>query len=94
MSGDEISESNMVLLDGKPIEEWVDLRVDENYCESCSELLDKEVNCRSVVYEGIQYDEIPSEAISRAVHRALGLEEAKPAFKIISSCCCGGSGKC
>src|SRR5690554_4688798 len=73
LSDGQIEQSNTLLFDGVPIEEVLDIKVSENYCESCSDLLDKKAYCRSVSYEGIQYEEIPAKAIREAVYKALNL---------------------
>jgi hypothetical protein len=39
--------------------------------------LGKETYCRTVKFDGNEYEEIPAKAIRQAVFRVLGLEEAK-----------------
>ncbi len=89
LDASRVSESNTVLFNDVPIEDLIDIRVLETRCESCTELLKKETNCRAVVFDGNEYDDIPAKAIRRAAYKALGLEaeEDRPA----GSCGCGGS---
>ena len=89
----QISESNALLVNGVPIEEILDIEVFENSCDSCSQLVDSEVCCRTIVYEKKQYDEIPAKAIRKAALKVLGLEEPQ-ANRRISECACGNDFCC
>lgn len=74
LEGEQISESNSVLFDGIPIEEILSIRSSENYCGSCSDLLEKESFCRTVHYDGFEYEDIPAKAIRDAVYKVLNIE--------------------
>ena len=87
----QIPESNVILFNGIPIEKILEIKVDENYCESCSALLGSETYCRTITYDGNEYEDIPAKAIRQAAYRVLGLKEAKTAK---SGCCDGGCSCC
>ncbi len=80
-----IPESNMLLFNGVPIESILDIEIFNNYCESCTSLLGKDVFCRAVRFEGNEYDDVPAKAIRQAAYKVLGIAEVKKTNK--SSCC-------
>jgi len=65
----EISDSNNILFNGKPIEEVLPgAKASESHCLSCCELIgNPSVTCRTVEFEGQSYEGIPSSLIRRAV---------------------------
>ncbi|NTW05831.1 MAG: DUF2703 domain-containing protein [Peptococcaceae bacterium] len=87
----QIPQSNTVLFNGVPIEDVLDIRVSENFCDSCTVLLGNETYCRTVTYEGCDYEDIPAKAIRQAAYKVLGLEEAKTHQAGNSGCNCGSS---
>ena len=90
----QIPQSNTILFNGVPIEDVLNITVSENYCDSCTSLLGKETHCRTVTYEGSEYEEIPAKAIRQAAFKVLGLEEAKKAAPGNCGCDCKGSSCC
>lgn len=68
--------SNQLFFDGIPIEELLPIEIRENYCASCTDLLGAETYCRTVIFEGDEYEEIPARAIRHAALLALEREEA------------------
>ncbi|WP_353852713.1 DUF2703 domain-containing protein [Dehalobacter restrictus] len=92
----QIPQSNTLLFNGVPIEEILDIEVSENYCDSCTTLLGTETYCRTVRYEGNEYEDIPAKAIRQAAFKVLGIEETSTAEKSTTekSCCSCGSGCC
>lgn len=90
----QIPQSNTILFNGVPIEDILNIEVSENYCDSCTSLLEKETYCRTVTYEGNEYEEIPAKAIRQAALKVLGLEVATKAPEENSGCGCGRSGCC
>lgn len=79
LSKDEVSESNRLFFNGMALEEVLpDVTVSENPCSSCADvcgcgdLCGKDVNCRTVVSEGVVYEEIPAPLIRRAALQAMG----------------------
>ena len=89
LTSEEIAQSNQILFDGKQIEELIDLKTEHNYCASCSDLIGQETECRSVIFHGERYDDVPPEAIREAVFAALGLEDAAEKSVEKSGCGCG-----
>lgn len=82
----QIPESNTVLFNGVPIEDILKIKVSENYCESCTALLGNDTYCRTVMFEGNEYEDIPAKAIRQAAYKSLGLQDsANPS----GGCCCG-----
>ena len=75
---EDISQSNTLYLNGKLIEEIIPIEITESYCGSCSDLLDEKTYCRSVIFEGQQYEDIPAMAIRKAVFMMTGLEDEGP----------------
>ncbi|HEY3374180.1 MAG TPA: DUF2703 domain-containing protein [Candidatus Aquicultor sp.] len=72
----KITESNMVLFNGRALEEVLpEIVVSENCCESCSCITGSEAYCRTVEYDGQTYEEIPEDLIYKAAYRVLGIEE-------------------
>ncbi|MBU7008079.1 DUF2703 domain-containing protein [Phosphitispora fastidiosa] len=89
----QIPQSNTILFNGVPIEDILDIKVSENFCESCTALLGNETYCRTITYEGCEYEDIPAKAIRQAAFKVLGIEEAKR-VPMANSGCCNNSGCC
>jgi len=96
LDGTQIPQSNTILFNGVPIEDILDIEVSENYCESCTALLGSKTYCRTVIYEGNEYEDVPAKAIREAAFKVLGIEEAKsvPAKNFGCGCGCGNTGCC
>ncbi|MGE4283375.1 MAG: DUF2703 domain-containing protein [Clostridia bacterium] len=86
----QIPQSNIILFNGVPIEEILNIQVSENYCDSCTTLLGAQTYCRTVAYEGNEYEDIPAKAIRQAALKVLGIEEATSAGSSGCGCNCGG----
>jgi len=82
LDGRDLKDSNSILINGSAIESLIEIQIVENYCESCSSLLQEEAYCRAVVYKGKEYEEVPLNAIRDAVYHALNREE-EPSFQIL-----------
>jgi hypothetical protein len=94
LDDNQIPESNTILFNGVPIENILNIEESQNYCDSCSTLLGTKTYCRTVKFEGNEYEDIPAKAIRQAAYKALGLEETKPEQSGNSGCCCGGDSGC
>jgi hypothetical protein len=71
-----IDESNLILFNGIPLEKLLAATaVSENSCDSCSCLTGEETLCRTIVFEGKTYEEIPKDLIHRAALKALSSEQ-------------------
>lgn len=77
LKDNQIAQSNTILFNGVPIEEILDIKVSENYCDSCTELLEIEAYCRTVFYDGLEYEDIPAKAIREATYKILNLTESQ-----------------
>lgn len=65
----DISQSNIILLNGKPIETILPgARSSESHCESCCDISgEPSTCCRTVEFDGISYEGIPASMIREAV---------------------------
>ena len=64
----DIHESNIILFNGKPIEEVLPkASASESHCDSCCEITGKPTACRTVEFEGQRYEGIPALLIRQAV---------------------------
>ena len=67
-----IAQSNMVLFNGVPLEELLDgAEVSSNECCSCSCLIGEDTECRTLLYQGKTYEDIPEELIREAAVKSL-----------------------
>lgn len=70
-----IEQSNMILINGRPLEDVLaDAEAGENYCSSCSCLTGREAYCRTIHRDGKTYEEIPEDIIREAVFAALDMK--------------------
>lgn len=91
----KVKESNQILMNGILIEDIIDLQVQESYCGSCSDLVGSETFCRTIVFDGQEYDEIPAKAIRQAAMKVLNLDEETSKSDTSPGCGCGcGDGSC
>lgn len=89
----QIPQSNTILFNGVPIEDILSIKVSENYCDSCTLLLGKKTYCRTVFYEGNEYEDIPAKAIRQAALKILGMMEIRTT-ESAPGCDCGGGNCC
>jgi hypothetical protein len=72
----QIEQSNMILVNDTPLEQILSgVNISQNYCSSCSCLTGNDTYCRTIEYNGKQYEEIPETIIRRAVLKAAGLDK-------------------
>lgn len=90
----KIPQSNTILFNGVPIEDILNIEVSQNYCDSCTALLGNETYCRTIRYEGEEYEDIPAKAIRQAALKVLGMEEATSAPAGNAGCGCISNGCC
>lgn len=89
LNDSEIPQSNALLFNEIPIEEILDIKVSENFCESCSTLLGSDTFCRTVIFEGNEYEDIPAKAIRQAAYKSLGIVKKETEHAQKNDCCCG-----
>jgi hypothetical protein len=64
--------SNLLLFNGTPLENLLEeVEASTNHCASCSCLTGQDTDCRTIVYEGQTYEEIPAEVLYKAAMKAL-----------------------
>lgn len=90
----QIPQSNVILFNGVPIEDILDIEVSKNYCDSCTTLLGSDTYCRTITFEGNEYEDIPAKAIRQAAFKVLGIEITKKAPVKGCDCGCNSSGCC
>jgi len=90
----QIPQSNSILFNGVPIEDILNIEVSENYCDSCTNLLGTKTYCRTITFEGNEYEDIPAKAIRKAALKVLGLLDITTAPTENSGCGCNSSGCC
>ena len=72
LSKSKIPESNIILVDGIPIEQILPNALkSENECCSCGDLCGSKTNCRTVNQNGKVYEEIPVSLIKEAIIKQL-----------------------
>lgn len=91
LTGKEITQSNALLFNGVPIEDILDIEISQNFCSSCTALLGSDTYCRTVIFEGEEYEDIPAKAIRKAAYKALGIDQPEKKEK---KCGCGGGKDC
>ncbi len=69
LSEGEVVESNAILLNGIPLEEFLPkAKKSENCCLSCGELLGSPTMCRTIEHQGRIYEAIPASLILEAAY--------------------------
>ncbi|MDP2827612.1 MAG: MTH895/ArsE family thioredoxin-like protein [Sulfuricellaceae bacterium] len=85
---EELAQSNLILFNGKPMEDCLGAQVSETHCQSCCELVGEEVNCRAVEINGTVYEAIPEALIRDAAYAALQMEnEPMKQIKVLGTGC-------
>lgn len=68
---DAIDQSNLILLNGVPFEQYLpDTRVSYTPCDSCSCLAGVDTSCRAVVRNGRVHEDVSEELLIEAIHQA------------------------
>jgi hypothetical protein len=80
-------ESNRILIEGRPLEDWLGGETGQSECESCCSAIGENVECRTVNVDGTTYETIPAELIVRAGLLAASGVMEPPA----SGTCCPGA---
>jgi uncharacterized membrane protein len=76
LSKSKLAQSNMILFNGVPLEEILPgAKNSQSHCQSCCELIGKNVQCRSIQYNGKMYEEIPEELIRKAAFIVVGMNK-------------------
>jgi len=94
LGDDQIPESNTILFNGVPIEDILDIKISENYCDSCTMLLGQQTYCRTVLFEGNEYEDVPAKAIRQAALKTAGILTISTVTTASCGCGCNESGCC
>lgn len=80
-----ITESNRIWVDGKPLEAWLGARTGASDCTSCGSICGSDVECRTMLVGASTYESIPSKLIIKAgllaAAEIVGAEAAQPRNK-------------
>jgi hypothetical protein len=68
---ERISESNLVLINGVPLEQLLAGATGESECASCGCLAGQSTQCRTVEYDGETFEELTPELLRRGIEAAL-----------------------
>ncbi|MDH3392569.1 MAG: DUF2703 domain-containing protein [Desulfobulbaceae bacterium] len=73
LAPEQIDQSNLILVDGVPIEDLLpDAVASASCCCSCGDLTGKDESCRTIVRFGVVHEAIPPEMIREAICRVAG----------------------
>lgn len=72
----QLAESNLILLNGRALEDWLGAQSTQTHCASCCEMIGEKVCCRAVELDGRLYEAIPEMMIRKAAYAALNIESA------------------
>lgn len=72
LAEEQMAQSNLILFNGVTLEEVLDnAMARKTHCSSCSCLTGSATDCRTVEYEGINYEAIPAELIRTAAYKSI-----------------------
>lgn len=72
LTDQQIPESNLILLNGIPLEDLLPgARSSENCCDSCGDLLGRTTLCRTIIHQEKTYEAIPGALIREAAYRLI-----------------------
>lgn len=69
---DRLAESNVILIDGVPLESFIGARITETECGSCGEMLGAATQCRAIVARNVTHESIPANLIRAGLCQAAG----------------------
>ncbi len=88
LSSSQLHESNIILLNGIPIEALLpEARSGESCCPSCSSLLGSQVSCRTLLYHGQHHEVLSQDLIREAVMRLMHLRRPRVLFLCTGNSC-------
>ncbi|MBN2840694.1 MAG: DUF2703 domain-containing protein [Coriobacteriia bacterium] len=76
LSAEHLAESNRVLVNGRPAEEWLGGVSVMSDCPSCSDLVGEPVCCREIEVGGVRTEAVGRDVVFDAIMAAAGLGEA------------------
>jgi len=85
---EDLAQSNLILFNGRSMEDCLGAQVTETHCQSCCELVGEQVSCRAVEINGTIYEAIPEALIREAAYAALQMEnETMKQIKVLGTGC-------
>jgi small redox-active disulfide protein 2 len=88
LTKDRIDESNSILINGTPIEELLpQVSSSYNECCSCGDLCGSRTNCKTIIQDGSNKDEIPEELIKEALLKEINRKEGKAMIQVLGAGC-------
>lgn len=95
LTASRVDESNRVLVNGRPAEEWVGGTGVMSDCPSCSDLVGESVCCREIEVDGVHTEAVGRDVVFGAIMAAAGLEgsaaRALEPTRPTSPCCAPSS---
>jgi hypothetical protein len=77
LTADRLAESNCVLVNGRPAEEWLGGVSVMSDCPSCSDLVGESVCCREIEVDGVRTEAVGRDVVFDAIMAAAGLGAAE-----------------
>jgi hypothetical protein len=77
LTADRLVESNRVLVNGRPAEEWLGGVSVMSDCPSCSDLVGESVCCREIEVDGVRTEAVGRDVVFDAIMAAAGLGAAE-----------------
>lgn len=73
LAAEEIGQSNLILIDGVPVEDILPgAKASESCCCSCGDLTGQDEACRTIIFAGVEHEAIPPQMIREAICRVAG----------------------
>lgn len=86
---EDISQSNLIWIGERVLEEWLGAKVGKSLCGFCCEGLSDSVECRTIIFENKVYETIPAILIIKA-----GLQTASQMLTVAEEPCCPANTPC
>ncbi len=88
LGAERLGDSNRVLVNGRPAEEWLGGSASLSDCPSCAELIGEPACCREVEVGGVRTEAVSREIVLDAILAAAGLAPVG----VPGAACCGDAG--
>ncbi|MBN1192165.1 MAG: DUF2703 domain-containing protein [Coriobacteriia bacterium] len=90
LGASELGDSNRVLVNGRPAEEWLGGRSVMTECVSCSDMLGTAVSCREVEVGGVRTEAVGRDVVFDAIIAASGTAAVgEPTVTLVGGPGCG-----
>lgn len=78
LTAEQLADSNRVLVNGRPAEEWLDGLSVMSDCPSCSDLVGESVCCREIEVGGVRTEAVGRDVVFDAIMAAAAAAERPP----------------